>query len=144
MKKFVDPLIPDSFYHVYNRACGFDKIFNEDRNYYFFMDLFEKHLSEYVDLYSFCLIPNHFHLLIKTKPILGVDPPEINYSKVFSNLFAAYAQSFNHFYHRKGSLFTQNFRRKQIDDDQYLKMVVIYIHRNPLKHGLVDDLLTPP
>ncbi len=140
MKKFVDQLIPDTFYHVYNRACGFDKIFIEDRNYYFFMDLFEERLSEYVDLYCYCLIPNHFHLLIKTKPIKKGDTRDIKYSKLFGNLFAAYAQSFNHFYHRKGSLFSQNFRRKPICDDQYLKTVVIYIHRNPVKHGLVKDV----
>ena len=96
-------MIPDTFYHIYNRACGFDKIFVEERNYHFFMDLFQKRLLEYVDLYSYCLIPNYY-------------------------------------YNRKGSLFSQNFRRKLITDDDYLKTVVIYIHRNPIKHGLVNAL----
>ncbi len=140
MKKFVDPMVPDAFYHIYNRACGFEKMFLEDRNYYFFMDLFEERMAEYVDLYSYCLIPNHFHMLIKTKTIEDREEGCINFSKVFGNLFAAYAQSFNHFYNRKGSLFTQNFRRKLIEDDHYLRTVVVYIHRNPLKHGLVNEL----
>jgi putative transposase len=140
MKKFVDPMVPDTFYHIYNRACGFDKIFVEDKNYYFFLDLFEDRMLEFVDLYCYCLIPNHFHLLVKTKPASKKDVDEINYSKKFGNLFAAYAQSFNHYYHRKGSLFSQNFRRKQIESDDYLKTVIIYIHRNPVKHGLVDNL----
>ena len=140
MKKFVDPLVPDTFYHIYNRACGFDKIFVEDRNYRFFMDLFEERLLDYVDLYSYCLIPNHFHMLIKIKPARDDDILEINYSKKFGNMFAAYAQSFNHYYNRKGNLFSQNFRRKPIEEYNYLKTVVIYIHRNPIKHGLVKDL----
>jgi putative transposase len=140
MKKFVDPLVPDTFYHVYNRACGFDKIFLEDKNYYFFMDLFGERMLEYVDLFCYCLIPNHLHLLIKTKPCENNDASDLNLSKKFGNLFAAYAQSFNHYYNRKGNLFAQNFRRKAIESDEYLKTVVIYIHRNPIKHGLVHDL----
>jgi REP element-mobilizing transposase RayT len=140
MKKFVDQLVPDTYYHIYNRACGFDKIFLEDKNYYFFMDLFKERLLGYVDLYCYCLIPNHFHMLIKTKQVLHMASETINYSKIFGNFFAAYAQSFNFYYHRKGSLFSQNFRRKMIENDEYLRTVVVYIHRNPLKHGLVEDL----
>ena len=140
MKKYVDPMLPDTFYHIYNRASGNEKIFIEDQNYTFFMDLFEDRLLDYVDLYGYCLIPNHFHMLIKTKSAGEGISSEISISKKFGNLFAAYAQSFNHYYHRKGNLFYQNFRRKPIEDDNYLKTVVIYIHRNPVKHGLVKSI----
>ncbi|MFC2098546.1 transposase, partial [Bacteroidota bacterium] len=101
---------------------------------------FKERMLEYVDLYCYCLIPNHFHMLLKTKGIPNTHNSQLDFSKKFGNLFAAYAQSFNHYYNRKGSLFSQNFRRKQIEDDNYLKTVVIYIHRNPVKHGLVEDL----
>jgi len=104
MKKFVDALIPGNFYHIYNRACGAEKIFVEERNYRFFMDLFEDRLHEYVDLFCYCLIPNHFHLLIRVKPIHDDESCEINYAKKFGNFFPAYAQSFNHLYHRRGNL----------------------------------------
>lgn len=140
MKKFVDPLVPDTFYHIYNRACGSEKLFLEPKNYFFFMDLFEERLLDYVDLFCYCLIPNHFHMLIKTKRTTEEDKGEINLSRLFGNMFAAYAQSFNHYYHRKGNLFSQNFRRKIIESDEYLRTVVVYIHRNPIKHGLVDNL----
>ena len=140
MKKFVDPLVPDTFYHIYNRACGFDKIFLEEKNYQFFLDLFQERMLEHIDLYCYCLIPNHFHMLIKTKPCDIDGTCKINLSKKFGNLFAAYAQSFNNFYNRRGNLFTQNFRRKPIESDEYLRTVVIYIHRNPIKHGLVSNL----
>jgi len=140
MKKFVDALIPGNFYHIYNRACGAEKIFVEERNYRFFMDLFEDRLHEYVDLYCYCLIPNHFHFLVRIKPIPHDESCEINYARKFGNFFAAYAQSFNHLYHRRGNLFSQNFRRKLIGDTDYLRTVVIYIHRNPLKHGIAQNI----
>jgi REP element-mobilizing transposase RayT len=140
MRKFVDILIPGNYYHIYNRACGDEKIFVEDRNYRFFMDLFEERMLEYVDLYCYCLIPNHFHLLVRIRPYQGHDSKECNYARKFGNFFAAYAQSFNHFYHRKGNLFSQNFRRKLIGDMDYLRTVVIYIHRNPIKHGIVENI----
>ncbi len=140
MKRYVGPILPNNYYHIYNRACGFDKIFLEDRNYYFFMDLFRERMFEFLDLYCYCLIPNHFHMLVRIKPSKRLDTDVVNYSKIFGNLFASYAQSFNHYYHRKGSLFSQNFRRKLIADDDYLRTVVVYIHRNPVKHGLVSSV----
>lgn len=140
MKKFVDPMQPDTFYHIYNRACGFDKLFKEDKNYYFFLDLFAERLSGIIDLYCYCLVPNHFHMLIKTRSPDDQDSEDYNYSKLLGNIFAAYAQSFNHYYFRKGSLFSQNFRRKAIETDNYLRTVVIYIHRNPVKHNLVENI----
>lgn len=139
MKKFVDAIIPGNFYHIYNRANGSEKIFVEERNYGFFMDLFEDRMMEYVELYSYCLIPNHFHFLVKIKPA-DEDSEEINYGRKFGNFFAAYAQSFNRLYNRKGNLFSQNFRRKLISDMDYLRTVVVYIHRNPLKHGTVEQI----
>ena len=140
MKKFVDALIPGNFYHIYNRACGNEKLFVEEKNYGFFMDLFEDRMLEYVDLFCYCLIPNHFHFLVRIKAIQVQNSVEIDYARKFGNFFAAYAQSFNHLYHRKGNLFSQNFRRKLINHTNYLRTVVIYIHRNPLKHGIVENI----
>jgi REP element-mobilizing transposase RayT len=140
MKKFVDALIPGNYYHIYNRACGEEKIFVEEKNYGFFMDLFEERMLEYVDLFCYCLIPNHFHFLVRIKPIQSDESSEVNYARKFGNFFAAYAQSFNNLYNRKGNLFTQNFRRKLIRDSDYLRTVVIYIHRNPIKHGIVENI----
>ena len=85
MKKFVDVLLPGHFYHIYNRACGDEKIFVEERNYRFFMDLFEERMFEYVDLICYCLIPNHFHFLVRIKSNQGNDASEINYARKFGN-----------------------------------------------------------
>ena len=61
------PLNPDQFYHIYNRGNGGQLIFYQEKNYYYFLEKIKKYMLEYWDTYSFCLIPNHFHLLVKIK-----------------------------------------------------------------------------
>ncbi|MEJ2736429.1 MAG: hypothetical protein P8189_23160, partial [Anaerolineae bacterium] len=60
-------------------------------------------------------------------------------SRQFNNLFIAYAKAFNKAYRRTGGLFESPFKRKRVDNDRYFTYLVVYIHRNPEKHGLVDD-----
>jgi putative transposase len=61
------PLEEDRYYHIYNRANGSEKIFVEKDNYRFFMDKYRQHISPIADTYCYCLMPNHFHFLIKIK-----------------------------------------------------------------------------
>ena len=140
MKKFVGPLIPGEYYHVYNRACGFEKLFLENKNYHYFLGLLADRLGDFLELFCYCLMPNHFHLLVRIKENVDMEDPTIALSKEFSNFFCSYAMSFNRHYNRRGCLFSQNFRRKQIENMRYLRTTVIYIHRNPVKHGLVNNL----
>ena len=58
---------PGCFYHIYNRGNNRQNIFFEERNYLYFLRLFEKYLFNLVDVYAYCLMPNHFHFLIKIK-----------------------------------------------------------------------------
>ena len=67
----------------------------------------------------------------------GTDVPQP--SQKFSNLFNAYSKAFNKRYSRTGGLFQRPFRRIRVTTDEQLIQVVIYIHRNPEKHGLVND-----
>lgn len=68
----MEKLFPDTFYHIYNRGNNKEKIFYKDSNYIFFLQKFDSYLSPYLDLYSYCLLPNHFHLLIKTKSEVSI------------------------------------------------------------------------
>ncbi len=155
------PLKHDQYYHVYNRANGFEKIFVEEENYRFFLEKYQLYISPYVDTYCYCLMPNHFHFLVSIKSeneILNVlareektlpkfktleefsrkhDPARFEYlekliSKQFSNFFSCYTQAFNKQQKRMGSLFMKNFKRKVITDSDYLRNVVQYIHLNPV------------
>ena len=61
------PFIEGYFYHVFNRSNNKEKIFYNDNNYKFFLRKFDKYLSEYLEVYAFCLLPTHFHFLVKVK-----------------------------------------------------------------------------
>lgn len=61
------PLEEDQYYHIYNRANGNEKIFVEKDNYRYFMDKYKQHINPIADTYCYCLMPNHFHFLIRIK-----------------------------------------------------------------------------
>lgn len=61
------PLLFDTFYHIYNRGVNGENIFIEERNYDLFLNLFEKHITPVCDLFSYCMLRNHFHVSVRTK-----------------------------------------------------------------------------
>ena len=128
--------VPEAFYHVYNRGNSYEKLFLNNENYRFFYIKCQNYLSSVSTIYAYSLLPNHFHLLIKTHSSENIKLNEnvtfsSHISKTFSNLFNSYTKSFNQYHHRRGTLFSQPFKRKQIDSKDYLKNVVQYIHQNP-------------
>ena len=139
------PLETNKHYHIYNRANGNEKIFLNDDNYLFFLSKYKKHIDPICDTFSYCLIPNHFHLLIRFKDDFLIEQL-MNFnnkndvstflSKQFSNFFSSYTQAFNKQQNRKGSLFMKPFKRKEIKDEVYLKKLIHYIHLNPVGAGL--------
>ena len=143
-------------YHVWTHANGDENLFRSDDDYGYFLEKYLYHLCPVVQTYAYCLMPNHLHLMIrvrkenevldylrkkKGKPDLQGFDNLGGFSKViaqqFSNLFNAYAKAYNLRYDRMGSLFVPNFRRKQIDSDEYYLKLIIYIHSNPVHHGFV-------
>lgn len=155
------PLIPGYYYHIYNHSIGSEQVFREDKNYRFFLKKIKKYILPIADIYSYCLMPNHFHLLVKLKDeeelqllesfpkfeTLEKSDSDISQreklssdyiSKQYANLFSSYTQSYNKEYKRRGSLFIKNFKRKRIKDESYFLRVVNYIHFNPVNHGFVD------
>ena len=148
------PFEPDMFFHVYNHGNAEDIIFREDKNYHFFLKRYRKYLEPIVETYAYCLMPNHFHLLvrIRSKKVLKMfyqdKYPEKDLqsfqnfadliSNQFKNFLISYAKSFNKMYNRRGSLFLDNLNRKPITNNNYYTRLVRYIHLNPVTHGFVD------
>lgn len=147
------PLSYDTYYHIYNRGINRENIFPEERNYGYFLNLYSKYIEPVAETFAYCLMKNHFHLLVRTKSeeeilaeslktfrvsktlkVLGVEP-----STSFSNFFNAYAKGINKTYGRTGSLFQHPFGRVAVESDAQFHAVVRYIHQNPQKHGFVDD-----
>ena len=154
--KYHVPLEAEGFYHVFNRAnSNRDLLFVEERNYHFFLHKYAAYLRPFVETYAFCLIPNHFHLLIevrseeKIRAYLEVEKKwkkmekasvEAVLSEAFRRFFISYAKSFNKADKRRGTLFKREFRRVRIDTSHHFFTEVSYIHKNPVKHGLVSSI----
>lgn len=148
------PLEADKYYHIYNHANGDDNLFVNDGNYHFFLKRYAHFIPAVVQTFAYCLMPNHFHFLIKIKSeeelanyFSSLDESgrkdtqahEKLISKQFSNFFSSYTQAFNKQQRRMGSLFIKNFKRKHISDQNYLLKMVNYIHLNPVSHGFCES-----
>ena len=144
----LENLQPDCFYHIYNRGINGGKIFEEEKNYLFFMNKFLQYSKDVCNLYAYCLMPNHFHFVIKIKSYnellkcfeeknhklteSGLHSIQNLPSKQFSKIFSSYTQAFNKLYNRHGALLESPFKRKKIVSERYLKNVIIYVHQNPI------------
>jgi putative transposase len=138
------PFEADTFYHVYNHGNGDDNIFRCDENYRYFLLKYKKYIPAIAETYAYCLMPNHFHFLIRTREANAIQLPNKDVDKIithtFSNFFNSYTRSFNVYYNRKGSLFLDNFQRKKVETEEYLLKLIHYIHFNPVKHGFVTSI----
>ena len=129
-------------YHIYNRGNNKEKLFLEHADYLHFLKLFRKYIHGITNIYCFCLMPNHFHFLVRIlehQEITSYDQSALPLHQSFSNYFNAYAKYFNIKYGRTGSLFQKSFRKKRVDDERYLKYLIHYIHTNPVHHEVCDD-----
>jgi putative transposase len=135
MSSTTQPVIPGEFYHIYNRATGNESLFRNDAGYLHWISLFKEYVLPFCEVYAYCLLPNHFHLLLRiNENISGKD-----FSKAMSDLANSYAKWVNVKYGRKGTLFMRPFKRKRIEDDFQLCWTFWYIHRNPLHHKYTND-----
>lgn len=163
MPSRIHPIINGEIYHIFNRSVGNQPIFlnyhyynraMEVLNYYrysnpplrfsFFNRLKEneklniltelsKNHNKLIELYSYCLIPNHFHLLTKQIKESGL-------STFLRNFQNSYAKFFNTKNNRHGSLFQLMFKAVRIETEEQLLHVARYIHLNPYVACLVKDL----
>jgi REP-associated tyrosine transposase len=131
---------PDAYYHVYARGGNKQKIFLEAADYKYFLSLFERYLSEkpaisktgelyphffgHIELLTYCLMSNHFHLLVYQYELPYLE-------KFMRSLMTSYSRYFNLKYRRTGSLFESRYKATRVDRDAYLQHISRYIHLNP-------------
>jgi REP element-mobilizing transposase RayT len=116
-----------------NRGRRAEIIFTNTDDYQQFVEL----LKETVELWNlrisaYCLMPNHYHLLVQT--------PEANISRCMRHINGVYTQRYNSLHHCEGQLFRGRFKSILVDADNYLLQLMRYIHKNPLRSGLTDKL----
>ena len=124
---------PGAWYHVMNRGRRGEAVFSEARDYTAFIELIKETVEMWkVRVVAYCLLPNHYHLLIQT--------PEGNLSRCMRHLNGVYTQRFNRSHHCDGPLFRGRYKSILVDADTYLLELVRYIHRNPVEAAMVDEL----
>ncbi len=121
---------PNCLYHLYNRGNQKRNIFVDFYDYLYFLKRLKENCDKYdFSIIAYCLMPNHFHLLVKQ---LLENPP----SKIMSPLTTSYSKSFNKKYNSIGHLFQDRYKQKIVTVDEYLHYLVDYIHLNPVKENL--------
>jgi len=118
-----------NIYHIYNRAVSDNILFPDSDNYHLFLSNIEDHLLQTADILAFCLMPNHYHLLVQLN---NTELPT-----AMKKLALSYVVPFNRSYQRSGHLFQGKYQRKLVDDENYLIHLSRYIHLNPLAASLV-------
>jgi hypothetical protein len=135
----LEPLLNNHYYHFYNRGNNKENIFLEEENYLYFLRLIKTHLLKVSDFYSYCLLPNHFHFILRIKEEKHIIPKyQTKIHQPFSNFFNAYTKAVNKKYNRVGSLFQKHPKRIKIENQDYLKNLIVYVNTNPSHHGIAD------
>ncbi len=132
----------NQYYHLYNRGNNKEALFKEGRNYYHFLDLYKKYIYPMADLYAYCLLPTHFHFLIRIKSLSEIEDFYQEESQIWRQVrtfLGTYTKSINKTYNRTGHLFEGRYSRKIVLKDEYFFQLISYIHQNPQTHGIVSD-----
>ncbi len=161
-KKYLADFEELAYYHVFNRTNNGESLFRTYEHHLVFLNNFERLLSPFATLYCWCLLPNHFHFLVRIHsgsairkhlaemPLETLTEHEKKFlhntvelgeliEQSFRRFFISYSMSFNRRLSRKGNLFYKPFKRVLIKDEDQLLQTVIYIHFNPVKHELTKN-----
>lgn len=143
---------PGHTYHVYNQGNNRQQLFFDSENYLYFLEKIRKGFLPYCDILAWCLMPNHFHILITINRDYVCENVIQNTEKIINPLNrqigiiqSSYTKGINKRYGRSGSLFRQKSKAKNLTEQDIDKIdtavnCFFYIHQNPLKAGLVEKL----
>jgi REP element-mobilizing transposase RayT len=123
-------------YHVTIRSNDQNIIFLNDEDYQLYMDtLIEHQFKCEFTLYAYCLMNNHIHLLIHENETVS------NISKTMQRINLTFVKRYNKKYKRQGHLFQSRFNSKAVDDEDYFRTVIRYIHQNPVRANAVKNII---
>ncbi|MCP9235588.1 transposase [Lewinella sp. JB7] len=119
---------PNTIYHIYNQSINYELLFRTDANYRYFLEKLKRHVLPHADVLAFCLMPDHFHLLLKPT-VVGCEPGKCgrylrltetgedacfqqNLSSAIKTTLSSYTQAINKRHGRRGSLFKAKTKAK--------------------------------
>lgn len=126
------------YYHIYNRGARQKTIFPDTETYLFAL----RRIKEYseilgVTVIAYCLLPNHYHFLVRQE----LDIPA---GTLAQRVFNSYTKAYNKQFQSSGTLFERRYQANHVLQDRYLRNLCYYIHSNPVKHTLVEDVAAWP
>ena len=169
-EKYKAPFYPGAYYHIVCKSIDGILLFGGEKDYRVFKERFRQFTSGFFDVWSYNLLSNHSHHVIKTKPtemvlynISAMPEDERTKSMILfladgnnemlidemierqmNSFLVSYANYCNNKRNRKGGIFQKPFKRIQIDDDAHLQQAIIYTNANAQKHKLVQDFKKYP
>lgn len=171
MDNFRVPFLPDVFYHVYHHANGNDLLFRTPESYRCFLEKFADYAQPVAETYAFCLLPNHFHFLIRIRPaaelsayfrnkkwkklrrqspvtpvntreLIRVNSTEL--PNLVAQQFGDWLNGYSQTFNRSGGSFVDSLQRKVVTTERYFGELVRYIHADPVHHGFCSTFETWP
>ena len=134
------PFVADVYYHFYNRGNNRQAVFFESENYLYFLGGVTKYLVPVVYIVAYCLMPTHYHILVRVKQtseVFKTSEVSLQVSRAMQKFLISYTKAINKRFDRVGSLFQGQFQAKPIQSYSHLLNLCVYIHANPVKDGLV-------
>ena len=123
-------------FHCYNRGNNSQKIFFSDENYLFFLKKVRTHVLPFAKVLAYCLMPNHFHILVYVNRETELEELTNNWRIMLSS----YTRAINKANDWTGSLFQQKTKFKRIKTDDQGRVCFNYIHQNPVNANLVNKM----
>jgi len=118
-----------AWYHVMNRGAGRKKIYDDEEHYLLFLSILEEITKKFkVKVHTYCLMSNHYHLLLQTM--------EPNLDIVMKYISGSYTKTYNKWNDSDGPIFRGRYHAKLVDSDLYLIHLSRYIHLNPVEAGI--------
>ena len=131
------PFVKGEFYHFFNRANSqSDKLFYQERNYRYFLKLWTDTMDVHFEVWSYCLMPNHFHFLVRVRE----RDVSCGAMESWRRLAISYTQAINKQESRRGSLFQEHPKHLLVSSDAHLMALIRYIHNNPVHHGITEQI----
>ena len=122
-------------YQLYNRSNAGEIVFKIPDNYRHFLKQYRQHLTNHFETLAYCLMPTHFHLMVRVKT------EDIDKARDKVGIWlSSYTKALNKQIGRHGSLFQHHTRALLVDNDPYLLTLGTYIHQNPVRARLVKRL----
>lgn len=168
--KFKAVFFADAFYHIVCKSIDGILLFKQPQDYMVFKERFKQFNSAFFNVWSYSLLSNHTHHIVKIKSIKSIldhveakkkiditvsmnsflkDPDnetllDALLERQMNSFLVSYANYYNNCYKRKGGLFQKPFKRIQIADDAHLQQAIIYTNANAQKHKLTNDFTKFP